>query len=122
MADEIGVDVFVPHRAPLAGDELKEFLAEEEEERRRKRKEAEEREMMREIELARGRLRLGDDDAAGGGAGGATGGSGKAAGAGASKTASGKTGATSAPSSRPKKKSRFDQSLFIKFSKPVHSE
>ena len=37
------------------------------------------------------------------------------------KAAAKTTGGASA-SSRPKKKSRFDQSLFIKFSKPVHSE
>jgi len=112
MPDEVSVDVYVPHRAPLSGRELQTFLAQEEEERRVKKAEMEERQMMKEIELARGRLRLGgdgDDDKT----------------TTASKTTSGgtttKTTASTA-SSRPKKKSRFDQSLFIKFSKPVHSE
>lgn len=126
MPDEVSVDVYVPHRAPLSGSELKEFLAEEEEERRAKKEEAERKAMMREIELARGRLRLGGDEeggTTGGGGAGKTGGvaSNNAA---SSKPSSGKTAATTsaATSSRPKKKSRFDQNLFIKFSKPVHSE
>lgn len=113
MADEVGVDVYVPHRAPLAGAELKSFLNEEEEERRHKKEEAEKVAMMREIELARGRLRLGDDDA------GANGAAGKTGTASAAGTKAAPKGATAA-SSRPKKKSRFDQNLFIKFSKPVH--
>ena len=118
----------MPHRAPLSGSELKEFLAEEEEERRAKKEEAERKAMMREIELARGRLRLGGDEE-GGTTGGGGGGAGKTGGvasnnAASSKPSSGKTAATTsaATSSRPKKKSRFDQNLFIKFSKPVHSE
>ena len=65
MPDEVSVDVYVPHRAPLSGSELKEFLAEEEEERRAKKEEAERKAMMREIELARGRLRLGGDEEGG---------------------------------------------------------
>ena len=56
---------------------------------------------------------MGEDDA-----GGAAGKSGGASAAGA-KSAGKKTGGSLA---RPKKKSRFDQNLFIKFSKPVHSE
>ena len=117
MADEVSVDIYVPHRAPLAGNELKAFLAEEEEERRMKQKEAEQKAMMMEIELARGRLRLGDDetDKTAGGKAGASGG-------GVGSKAKKATGTGGAASSRPKKKSRFDQSLFIKFSKPVHSE
>ncbi|KAL7541835.1 hypothetical protein ACHAXR_011246 [Thalassiosira sp. AJA248-18] len=122
MADEVAVDVYVPHRAPLAGLELKAFLAEEEEERRLKIKEEEEKAMMMEIELARGRLRLGDDDTGGGGASSTGASSGKtgASTAVGSKTTKSGGGTAGGGSSRPKKKSRFDQNLFIKFSKPVH--
>ena len=105
-----------------AGD----FLAGDEEERRA---EAEKKAMMEEIELVMGALRLGSDETGDGGMG-ADGVSGKVSGAGAtassgvgsSKASSGKGGGSAASSSRPKKKSRFDQNLFIKFSKPVHSE
>lgn len=108
MADEVTIDVHVPHRAALAGAELKEFLADEEAERVRIQAEAEKTAMMQEIEQAKGRLRLGEDDTAGTKSSGAA--------AGASK------GTGSSAVTRPKKKSRFDQNLFIKFSKPVHSE
>jgi hypothetical protein len=74
--------------------------------------------MMREIKLARGWLRLvvGDPDEGTVGA--------------SAVTSSGQVTATLADmtsggvstSSRPIKKSRFDQALFIKFLKPVHSE
>ena len=108
MADEVAVDVNVPHRTALAGEELKAFLADEEAERVRIQAEAEKKAMMQEIEQAKGRLRLGEDDTVG--------------------TKSSGTAATtlkgpgSSSVGRPKKKSRFDQNLFIKFSKPVHSE
>jgi cleavage and polyadenylation specificity factor subunit 2 len=134
MPDEILVDVNVPHRAPLKGLELQAFLAEEDREMRSRQAEMEEKAMMKEIELARGRLRLGAGDgeeamvtiAPGtsdtGGGGSKT----NAGGSSASLSTSGKTAASSigglVSSSRPKKKSRFDQKLFIKFSKPVHSE
>ena len=113
MADVVGVDVYVPHRAPLAGAELKEFLSEEESERRERKAEAEKKAMLQEIELARGQLRLGEDEA---------GGVGTAAKSGATSASasSGKAAGTAGGLSRPRKKSRFDQSLFIKFSKPVH--
>ena len=113
MPDEVSVDVYVPHRAPLSGRELQTFLAQEEEERRLKKADMEERAMMKEIELARGRLRLGgdgDDDKT----------TSASKTTGTSNTAGSKSKATTGGASRPKKKSRFDQSLFIKFSKPVH--
>ncbi len=117
MADVVGVDVYVPHRAPLAGTELKEFLAEEEAERRERKAEAEKKAMLQEIELARGQLRLGDDDVVGGGAASTSGTT-----AASTTSSSGKTASTPGSTTRPKKKSKFDQSLFIKFSKPVHSK
>jgi cleavage and polyadenylation specificity factor subunit 2 len=136
MPDEIIVDVYVPHRAPLRGAELQAFLAEEERELRSRQAEMEEKAMMKEIELARGRLRLGvgegeeaivttttvSSDTAGdvqstvGGASKVSSTSGKTT------ALAGGGGLSSSSSSRPKKKSRFDQKLFIKFSKPVHSE
>jgi cleavage and polyadenylation specificity factor subunit 2 len=106
MADEVAIDVHVPHRTALAGAELKAFLADEETERVRIQAEAEKKAMMQEIEQAKGQLRLGEDDAGT-----------KASGAAASSSKG-----TGASVGRPKKKSRFDQNLFIKFSKPVHSE
>ena len=111
MADEIGVDTYVPHRAPLAGVELKKFLAAEEEERRMKKAEAEKKAMMQEIELARGRLRLGEDTEGGG--------SGEAQ---KPTSTTSTVGAGAVSPTRPRKKSRFNQDLFIKFSKPVHSK
>lgn len=130
MADEIGVDTYVPHRAPLAGAELKAFLAAEEEERRMKKADAEKKAMMQEIELARGRLRLGEDTETGVGAEDANSketSSGQGGAPSSSTTTSGDGGGTTAGAgavspTRPRKKSRFNQDLFIKFSKPVHSK
>ena len=119
MPDEVSVDVYVPHRSPLSGRELQTFLAQEEEERRVKKAEMEQRAMMKEIELARGRLRLGgdgDDEKTTGGGTSKVAGGGNATAGSKSKATTSTTGGTS----RPKKKSRFDQTLFIKFSKPVH--
>ena len=119
MPDEVSVDVYVPHRSPLSGRELQTFLAQEEEERRVKKAEMEQRAMMKEIELARGRLRLGgdgDDEKTTGGGTSKVAGGGNATAGSKSKATTSATGGTS----RPKKKSRFDQTLFIKFSKPVH--
>ena len=64
MAVEVYVDIYVPHRALLAGGELQAFLAGEEEERREMK--AEKKATMEEIDLARGWLRLGDENSAGG--------------------------------------------------------
>ena len=135
MPDEIIVDVHVPHRAPLKGAELQAFLAEEERELRSRQAEMEEKAMMKEIELARGRLRLGvgeGDEATvttgtvtsdtSGGVQSTVVGPSKVSSTSGKTTASAGGGGLSSSSTRPKKKSRFDQKLFIKFSKPVHSE
>jgi cleavage and polyadenylation specificity factor subunit 2 len=112
MEDSVEVDVLVPKRRPLSGAELQQFLEEEEAARRAQRRKEEEEEMLREVELAKGRLRLGED-----------------VGAGPSVSGSSSTGIESSavassiahlPYARPKKKSRFDSSLFLKFSKPLH--
>ena len=88
MEDVILVDALHPHRAPLAGKDLIEFNKEEEKMRQLKREEEEKQAMLREVELARGRLRLGikqeDKD------------------------------------EPKKKKSKFNSSLFFKFSKPLY--
>eukprot|EP00804_Cyclotella_cryptica_P026987 CCRYP_016658-RA/>CCRYP_016658-RA protein AED:0.04 eAED:0.04 QI:46/1/0.8/1/1/1/5/107/1053 len=110
MADVVAIDVHVPHRAALAGAELKAFLAEEEAERVRIQAEAEKKAMMQEIEQAKGRLRLGEDEA--------TGGAGSRSGV--TGTSVSKGAGSGSTVGRPKKKSRFDQNLFIKFSKPIH--
>ena len=116
MADVVECDTMVPKRSPLAGLELKSFLLQEEA-KRLKEKEAEERRaMLREVELAKGRLRLNEEETAGG--------SGKITGT-SGPSGSGmkaKDGKSQDTSSRPKKKSRFDANLFLKYSKPCHSE
>lgn len=111
MDDVVEVDVLVPSRKPLAGIELAAFLEREEASRLARRKKEEEEAMLREVELAKGRLRLGEDTQSG---------------TGATTEASAPTNATSSPSKAShlpffrKKKSRFDSSLFLKFSKPLH--
>jgi cleavage and polyadenylation specificity factor subunit 2 len=108
MDDSVVVDVQVPVRAPLVGTELKAFIADEEAARLKHKKQAEKRAMLREVELAKGQLRLGEEDTTAGGQ---------------LVSESNKTSATSSAtggSTRPRKKSRFDSSLFLKFSKPLH--
>ena len=114
MADVIDVDVPVPFRAPLAGAELQAFLAEEERARREKRAEEERRAMLREVEQAKESLRLGDDDAGGAVPSAAT------AVASDDKGADAKRTLAPVASRKPKKKSRFDQNLFLKYTKPNH--
>ena len=101
MDDFVAIDVKVPRRVPLVGAELKSFMASEEEARQLQRKEEEATAMLREIELAKGELRLGEQDAA---------------------VASVIEPMASTTGNRPKKKSRFDSNLFLKFSKPLHCE
>ncbi|KAL3914768.1 MAG: hypothetical protein SGILL_005965 [Bacillariaceae sp.] len=106
MEDSVEVDVLVPKRRPLAGPELQQFLEDEESARRAQRRQEEKEAMLREVEIAKGRLRLGED-------------------AGATSGKPGEATSTAAavanlPFARPKKKSRFDSSLFLKFSKPLH--
>jgi len=108
MDEMVVVDVLVPHRAPLAGKDLQLFLNEEERKKKLKREEEEKRVMLREVELARGRLRLGvvDDDMQ------------------PSKTPNtedeSKEVVESTSPKKKRKKSRFDSKLFLKFSKPVY--
>lgn len=105
MEDSIQVDVLVPHRAPLGGNELKMFLAQEEEARQAQKAADERRAMLQQVELAKGQLRLGEDDTT----------------AGANESGASKSKPTqTARSNRPKKKSRFDSTLFLKFSQPLH--
>jgi len=119
MEDEITVDVFVPTRSPLEGKELLEFNASEERERRKRAEEEERIALLKEVELARGRLRLGEDDLARENAT-ASGGVGEQASTSANKMEEdgvlpGEDKGT-APS---RKKSRFDSNLFLKYSKPL---
>ena len=113
MDDVVDCDVLVPKRAALAGNELQSFLQREEEMRQRERAEEERLAMLREVELAKGRLRLNEaDETKTNDSSGAS-----------SKTKLSSTENTDQNStSRPKKKSRFDANLFLKFSKPCHSK
>eukprot|EP00557_Chaetoceros_sp_GSL56_P007533 CAMPEP_0176498852 /NCGR_PEP_ID=MMETSP0200_2-20121128/12579_1 /TAXON_ID=947934 /ORGANISM="Chaetoceros sp., Strain GSL56" /LENGTH=1134 /DNA_ID=CAMNT_0017897161 /DNA_START=225 /DNA_END=3629 /DNA_ORIENTATION=- len=112
MADVVECDVPVPKRAPLAGAELKAFLKQEEAKRLKEQAAEERRAMLREVELAKGRLRLNEEDP------GAT----SSVKPLESNTAAGSTNDAKQrdSSARPKKKSRFDAQLFLKFSKPCH--
>jgi len=129
MADVVEIDALVPHRSPLVGNELTSFLAEEEAARLEKKAQEERKALLREVELARGRLRLGEEDADEN-----------------VQTTANNNSNTSAPSTStsgssahnnsvqnstndvnsrstkapPKKKSKFNQNLFLKFSKPIH--
>lgn len=118
MADVVECDTMVPKRSPLAGAELKSFLLQEEAKRLKEKAEEERRAMLREVELAKGRLRLNEEEAVPSGA------SGKPLGASGTSSAGTKTKDSKVQdtSSRPKKKSRFDADLFLKFSKPCHSK
>ena len=129
MADVVEIDVLVPHRSPLVGIELKAFHAEEEAARQEKKAQEERKALLREVELARGRLRLGEEDVdenTGTNADGAT--SNTTSAKQQSSTTNGVQSENNASTSAvtngppPKKKSRFNQNLFLKFSKPVHSE
>ena len=112
MEDIVDCDVLVPKRAALAGTELQSFLQKEEEMRRKAKAEEERLAMLKEVELAKGRLRLNENDEP-------TSLKGDSSGDGKSKYSS-KDSKDS--SNRPKKKSRFDANLFLKYSKPCHSE
>jgi cleavage and polyadenylation specificity factor subunit 2 len=117
MADSVIVDVNVPIRAPLSGLELKTFLAQEEAKRQAYIKAAEKRAMLAQVELAKGQLHLGEDDGTVPMTTSLDGG--KPA---LNATSSGGSSTAARGSFRPKKKSRFDSSLFLKFSKPLHSK
>ena len=113
MEDSVLVDVRVPNRHNLAGSELQSFLEQEEAARLAKRKQAEEAAMLREVELAKGRLRLGEEQQQN---------PQQAPLAASAVTDSKEDGIMKKKwlHIRPKKKSRFDSSLFLKFSKPLH--
>ena len=117
MADVVDVDVPVPHRSPLAGVELQTFLAEEEQARKRKQAEKERKAMLAEVEKAKESLHLGDEDT--GGTSIAVVSTDKISGA-SSRVAGTKAKSGTVATKRPRKKSRFDQNLFLKFSKPLH--
>mmetsp|Transcript_20702 Transcript_20702/g.48885 ORF Transcript_20702/g.48885 Transcript_20702/m.48885 type:complete len:1171 (+) Transcript_20702:84-3596(+) len=116
MDDVLNIDVLIPRRKPLVGNELSAFLEKEEAARVAQRKREEERAMLQEVELAKGRLRLGEDAGANSSAG--TGSSGNASGTTAESSVASRL--SHLPFFRSKKKSRFDSSLFLKFSKPLH--
>jgi hypothetical protein len=126
MDDSVPVDVLVPRRTPLIGQDLVSFLEQEESARIALQRREEEEAMLREVELAKGRLRLGEDgidDAAPTSAAVAapsTNDNTNTTAAGDDETSGGATGVARLPFFRPKKKSRFDSSLFLKFSKPLH--
>jgi hypothetical protein len=122
MDDVLNVDVLIPFRKPVVGNELSAFLEREEADRIAQRKREEEEAMLREVELAKGRLRLGEDTgASNGGSSSAIGGGNSSSGPNQGGSSSSSiSNATHLPFFRPKKKSRFDSSLFLKFSKPLH--
>lgn len=101
MDDSVTVDVHVPVRAPLAGAELQIFLAREEAERQALQRAAEQQAMLAQVELAKGQLHLGEEE-------------------GETLKATTTAVAKSLTTGRPRKKSRFDSTLFLKFSKPLH--
>lgn len=128
MDDVLNVDALVPRRKPLVGSELSAFLEKEEAARVAQRKREEEQAMLREVELAKGRLRLGEDTGTnpsigGGGNSSSVGGGNSTSGTAANEGGSSSSSASKVaqlPFFRQKKKSRFDSSLFLKFSKPLH--
>jgi hypothetical protein len=100
MDDVVPVDIPVPHRSPLSGAELQAFLAHEEEARQKQMEYETTRAMLREVELAKGQLRLIEEDS--------------------DKHIIATTAASKKAFAMPRKKSRFDANLFLKFSKPLH--
>ena len=116
MDDSVWVDVNVPFKSPLQGAELQAFLAEEEAQRLALQQEAQKRAMLEQVEFAKGQLRLGEEETTTTTAAETTTNNTAAAAAAASKTT------TAASRGRPRKKSRFDSALFMKFSKPLHCE
>ena len=122
MADSVTIDVNVPIRAPLSGNELKLFLEQEESKRQAYIKAAEKRAMLAQVELAKGQLHLGEDDTTTQPL--TTMSSSMVIDASKPSTivtASSTTMVSLSSRSRPKKKSRFDSTLFLKFSKPLYS-
>jgi cleavage and polyadenylation specificity factor subunit 2 len=102
MDDSIVVDVNVAVRSPLAGAELKAFLSNEEAVRQASARAEEKRAMLAQVELAKGQLHLGEDETE------------------VVPTTKAASSAKLVSDARPKKKSRFDSALFLKYSKPLH--
>ena len=96
MPDSVWVDVPVPQRATLQGAELRDFMASEEAIRQQQAQEAKEQAMLAEVERAKGELRLDDEKVV--------------------------PNNDKLQFMRPRKKSRFDSNLFLKYSKPLHCE
>jgi cleavage and polyadenylation specificity factor subunit 2 len=122
MADSVIIDVNVPIRTTLSGMELKVFLEQEESKRQAYRKAAEKRAMLAQVELAKGQLHLGEDDVVPPSTT-----SSMSTDIATSTTTKATSGVSSSSSTavasrgRPKKTSRFDSTLFLKFSKPLYS-
>ena len=106
ILDSITIDVLVPKRRPLEGDELKQFIIEEEKALKDKQDKEEKEKLLKEVELAKGRLHLGED--------------GDPEPISSQQVISSNvTPKVITSSEQPlKKKSRFDSNLFLKFSKP----
>jgi cleavage and polyadenylation specificity factor subunit 2 len=104
MEDSVRVDVNVPMRSPLFGTELVEFLAREDEKRRELARNEEQVAMLREVEIAKGQLRLEEKDVVG------------VATYSAERTS--ENTSSTAGASKTKRKKRFDSLLFLKYSKP----
>jgi len=110
MDEVLECNILVPRQQALRGLELQQFQQKEERRLLQHQQKQQEQAMLREVELAKGQLRLDDDettvmeDVSG------------------SRSPIKRSAATSnyASMMMPKKKSRFDSSLFIKFSKPLH--
>ena len=100
--------MLVPKRRPLEGEELKQFLLEEEIALKNKQDREEKEKLLKEVELAKGRLHLGEE------------GDTDPVPSTSQQTTSNVVATKSASSSKqpPNKKSRFDSNLFLKFSKP----
>lgn len=107
MADVVEVDIPIPSRVELSGSELQSFLKEEESTKLRQKQEDERKAMLREVELAKGRLRLNDDEAT------------------TLDSAKGpihpSSTTTAVKNTQIRKKMRVDPNLFLKFSRPCHS-
>lgn len=106
MDDSVRVDLNVPVRSPLVGAELVEFLAREDEKRRELARNEEKIAMLREVEIAKGQLRLEEKEVGGVAI--------------HSAERSGESASSTPGISQPKKKKRFDSLLFFKYSKPQH--
>ena len=116
MDDVVECDILVPKRAALGGSELQSFLEREEEMRQREKAEEERLAMLREVELAKGRLRLNENEES------STVKAGESAESSSKSKLSSSGNKDSSSNIRPKKKNRFDANLFLKFSKPCHSK